>query len=77
MSYPFLCKSDDGRWQPNYSSMGGTLASAAISNAYYPQSNRGVGLFFGNVAITTAGRMASGVLNEFVLRKFTHNATAK
>jgi hypothetical protein len=74
LSYPFLCKGDNGNWQPNYSSMGGALASAAISNAYYPESNRGAGLVFGNFAITLAGRMASGVLNEFVLRKFTHNA---
>jgi hypothetical protein len=30
-----------------YSSMGGNLASSAISNLYYPQANRGVGLVFG------------------------------
>jgi hypothetical protein len=74
LSYPFVCKGDNGQWQPNYSSMGGVLASSALSNAYYPKSNRGVGLVFGNVAITTAGRMAMGVLDEFVLRKFMHNA---
>jgi hypothetical protein len=44
LSNSFVCKGDNGRRQPNYSSIGGDLASAAISNAYYPASNRGVGL---------------------------------
>ncbi len=74
LSYPFVCKGDNGRWQPNYSSMGGVLASSAISNAYYPKSNRGVGLVFENFAIGSAARIADAVLKEFVLRKFTHNA---
>jgi hypothetical protein len=54
--------------------MGGVLASSAISNAYHPKSNRGVGLVFENFAISSAARMASAVLKEFVLRKYTHNA---
>ena len=56
---PFICKGDNGRWQPNYSSLGGDLASSAISNTYYPQSNRGAGLVFGNFAIGTVERMLS------------------
>ena len=55
ISNPFICKGDNGRWQPNYSSVGGDLASGAISNLYYPASNRGVGLVFGNALITTGG----------------------
>jgi hypothetical protein len=51
--------------------MGGDLASSVLSNAYYPQSNRGTGLVFGNFAIGTAERMASGFAQEFILRKFT------
>jgi hypothetical protein len=47
LSSPFVCRGDNGRWQPNYSTVGGDMASAAIANAYYPASNRGVGLFFG------------------------------
>ena len=74
---PFICKGDNGRWQPNYSSMGGDLASSAISNAYYPQSNRGASLVFGNFAIGTAERMASGFAQEFILRKFTPAAKDK
>ncbi len=68
---PFICKCDNGNWQPNYSSMGGDLASSAISNAYYPQSNRGVGLVFSGFAIGTAERMASGFAQEFILPRLT------
>lgn len=69
---PFICKGDNGRWQPNYSSMGGDLGSSAISDLYYPPSNRGVGLVFSSFAISTAERMLSTVAQEFVLGKFTH-----
>ena len=69
---PFVCKGDNGKWQPNYSSLGGDLASSAISNAYYPNSNRGLGLVFGNFATGTAEREVSGLVQEFVLGKLTH-----
>jgi hypothetical protein len=51
--------------------MGGYLASSVLSNAYYPQSKRGAGLVFGNFAIGSVERMASGFTQEFILRKFT------
>jgi hypothetical protein len=73
LSSPFICKGDNGRWQPNYSSVGGDLASGAIANAYYPVSNRGVGLVFGNALVTTGGRMVNGLVQEFLLGKFTRN----
>jgi hypothetical protein len=38
------CKGDNGRWQPNYSVVSGDLIAGAISNAYYPASERGVSL---------------------------------
>ena len=69
---PFICKRDDGRRQPNYSSVGGDLASAALSNLYYPQSSRGAGLVFSTFAIGTAERIVSTVAQEFLLGKFTY-----
>lgn len=70
---PFICKGDNGRSQPNYSTVGGDLASAALSNLYYPRSNRGVGrLVLPTFAIGTAERIVSTVAQEFVLGKFTH-----
>ena len=67
----FVAKGDNGRWQPNYSSLGGDLASSAPANLYYPQSNRGAGLVFGNFAIGTAERIGASLAQEFLLAKFT------
>jgi len=72
MSRPFVCKGDNGKWQPNYSSIGGDLGSSAISYAYYPKSDRGVGMVFTNFAINTGERMVASLAQEFLLRRFTH-----
>jgi hypothetical protein len=71
---PFVCKGDDGTQQPNYSSLGGDLASGAISNFYYPESNRGAGLVFQGFLVTTGVRMVNGLVQEFLLRKLTPSA---
>ncbi len=71
VSSPFVAMGDNGRWQPNYSSVGGDLASGAIANLYYPEANRGAGLLFQNFAIASSGRMVNAILQEFVLRRFT------
>ena len=68
---PFVARYDNGKWGPNFSSMGGDLASSALSNLYYPQSNRGPGLVFGNFAIGTAERIGASLAQEFVIGKFT------
>jgi hypothetical protein len=72
LSYPFVCKGDNGKSQPNYSSIGGDLVASAVSYTYYPDSNLGAGLYFRNIAISTAERAGSGLLQEFVLAKLTH-----
>ena len=74
ISSPLICKGDNGRWQPNYSSMGGDLATGAISNLYYPSSNRGPGLVFEGTLIATGGRMVNGLIQEFILRRLTPSA---
>ncbi|MGD0294076.1 MAG: carboxypeptidase-like regulatory domain-containing protein [Terracidiphilus sp.] len=73
-AHPFICKGDNGRWQPNYSSLGGDLASAVLSNAYYPSSNRGPGLTFKTFSVDCGERLVSSLLQEFVLHKFTPKA---
>jgi Carboxypeptidase regulatory-like domain len=65
--HPFVCQGDNGKPQPNYSTLGGDLASSAISNLYYPQSNRGAGLVFTNFGINTAERVAISLAQEFVI----------
>ncbi len=67
----FMAKGDNGKWQPNYSSVGGDLASAALSNLYFPRSNRGGGLVLSLFALGTAERIGADVAQEFLLGKFT------
>src|ERR1700733_13847020 len=71
MFSPFVAKGDNGKWQPNYSSLGGDLSSSALSNLYYPQANRGARLVFGNFAIGTAERIGASLAQEFLIGKFT------
>jgi hypothetical protein len=77
ISSPFIARGDIGRWEPNYSSVGGDLATGAISNIYYPESNRGPGLVFENAAITSGGRMVNGLIQEFFLRRLTPSARSR
>jgi len=67
----FVARTDKGESQPNYSTLGGVLASSSLANLYYPRSNRGVGLVFGNFAIGIAERIGASVAQEFLLGKFT------
>ena len=67
-----ICKGDNGRWQPNYSSILGTLVAGGISNLYYPAEDRnGAKLTFENAAIGMAGTGALNIMEEFFVRRFT------
>ena len=74
VSSPFVCRGDNGQTQPNYSTIGGDLASAALSNTYYPASNRGFGLFITNFLIGTGQRASANLAQEFILRRITSKA---
>jgi hypothetical protein len=74
MSYAIICKGDNGRSQFNYSGIGGNLIAGALTNLYYPPSNRGPGLVFSSTAINAGGRLANALVQEFILRKYTTNA---
>ena len=70
-----ICKGDNGRWQPNYSDILGSLAAGGISNLYYPARDRnGAALTFENAAIEIGATAAANLLQEFVIRKLTPNA---
>lgn len=73
MAAPFVCRGDNGNNEVNFSSMGGDLISGSISNAYYPQSNRGASLLFEGFALSTGERVVSTVIQEFLLKKLTPN----
>ena len=74
LTSPYVCKGDNGKTQPNYSSLGGDLVSGAISNIYYPKSNRGPGLVLQGFLITTGVRTVNALLQEFLIRKLTPSA---
>jgi hypothetical protein len=67
----FICKGDNGAWQPNYSTWGGSLISSSISLAYYPSSERNARHVFGNFGIGMGLHVAGGLAQEFILDKFT------
>jgi hypothetical protein len=71
MFSPFVARGDSGKSMPNYSSLGGDLAAAGLSNLYFPRANRGLGLVFGNFAIGTAERIGASLAQEFIVGRFS------
>ncbi len=70
-----ICKGDNGKWQANYSSILGGLASGGISNLYYPASDRNdAALTFENALIGIGTSAAANLLQEFVIRRLTPHA---
>ena len=59
------------KWEPNYSGIIGSFASGAVSYAYIPASDRSTGMFLQESLVRVAESSVAGVLQEFVLRKFT------
>jgi hypothetical protein len=68
---PFVCKGDNGKWQPNYSQLGGSLISYSISSAYYPSSDRTAGHLFETFGIDLGLHVVGSLAQEFILGKFT------
>jgi Carboxypeptidase regulatory-like domain len=67
-----ICKGDNGKWQPNYSGILGSLAAGGISNLYYPSTDRnGAELTFVNAGIGIGATAAANIFQEFVVRKIT------
>jgi len=67
----FICKGDNGRWQPNYSFVAGNFASGAISNLYYPKQQRGFETTLRNGALTTLMGTTGALTQEFLMKHFT------
>lgn len=74
---PFVCRGDNGRMQPNYSTVGGDVISAGFSNLYFPRADRTWTFFGENVMISSIERTASTVTQEFVLRHLTFGPKGK
>jgi hypothetical protein len=67
-----ICKGDNGRWQPNYSNLLGSLAAAGISNLYYPSTDRnGAELTIRNSLVGSASGAIGALFQEFLLKKMS------
>lgn len=66
-----IAPGDNGCWQPDYSHILGNFSAAAISNLYYPASDRGASLVVFNDLVDIGANAASNLIREFVLKKIT------
>ena len=71
ISAAVIARGDDGRWKPNYSHVLGTFSAAAISNLYYPVSDRGASLVLINGLAGTGMSAFRNLLREFVFKRVT------
>jgi Carboxypeptidase regulatory-like domain len=71
ISAAVVARGDDGRWKPNYSNVLGNFSAAAISNLYYPGSDRGASLVLFNGLASTGADAVSNLIREFVLKGIT------
>jgi len=70
-----ICKGDNGKWQPAYSSILGSLAAGGISNLYYAKvDSNGADLTFENALVGIGANAVSNLLQEFVIKKLTPRA---
>jgi hypothetical protein len=77
LSGPVLTYGDDGRRQINFSGIGGDLASGAVAYAYYPSQERDGSLIYKSALIGAGGRIANGLLQEFVLKRLGSHGKRK
>ncbi len=71
ISASVVARGDDGHWQPNYSRVLGNFSAAAISNLYYPASDRGASLVLLNGLAGTGADAAANLIREFLLKRIT------
>ena len=72
MASAVICKGDNGKWEPNYSGVLGDVASGAISNVYYPASDRsGAVLTIENGLLNAAEDGFGNLLQEFVFKRIS------
>jgi hypothetical protein len=72
-----LCRGDNGKQQFNYSGILGSLTAGAISNSYYPPSDRGVSLTLYGTLIGVGETAAANIIQEFFLKRFTTHSKDK
>ncbi len=71
VSCAFVTRGDSGRRMPNYSHILGGFTAAAISNLYYPESDRGASLVLYNGLTDIGADAVANLIREFVLKGIT------
>jgi hypothetical protein len=66
-----VCKGDNKQWQPNYSTIIGSFATAGLSYTYYPASDRSASLLVETALIRIAEGSVAGIFQEFVIPHLT------
>ncbi len=69
----FRTMGDNGKWQPPYAGVLGTIAAAEISQTYYPGSRTQYTLLGRSLMFHFAGLVGLNLAQEFLLRKLTTN----
>jgi hypothetical protein len=67
----FRTKGDNGKWQPPYAGLIGTVASAEISNTYYPGPRTQYSLLGRSLMFHFVGLAAVNLAQEFLLKRLT------
>jgi Carboxypeptidase regulatory-like domain len=67
----FLSKGNNGKWQPAYAGLAGTIAASEISNLYDPGSRTQYTLLGRGLMFHFAGLIGLNLAEEFLLKKVT------
>lgn len=79
LTQEFVCHNDRGGRSFAFSNVLGALSAGGLSNAYYPQSDRGFGLTFSRAGIALLYGSLGGLSDEFwpdISRKLFHKHSA-
>jgi hypothetical protein len=72
ISRSFICKGDNGHWQPDFSAVLGHFAAGGVANLYLPQQNRNAwGTTLENGLIGIGFDAIADIFQEFVVPKLT------
>lgn len=69
----FLARGDNGKWQPPYAGMVGTIASAELSQVYYPGERTQYSLLGRTMMFHFVGSVALNLGQEFFLKRLTNH----
>lgn len=74
ISSTWITRADDGTKRINFPQILGGLSAAALSNAYFPEKERGINLVLINGLGDLGGNMVDNLIREFLLNRLTTRA---